>query len=145
MKRFKLLLALSTAPLWGINMEFSGVKTTYLTSGKADYDITSKQLVKKFDSQKTLGFFLNAKGFMLQNNYYKEGNFKYKELQLKFKKAFKYSGKFFMYGVSGNFKDAKIKANEAYFYKNRLYLRDCEVITAKRIIRRKKYIFNISE
>jgi len=138
--KYTLLLILLCPAYSEVNMVFKGVKSTYITRGEVDYSVASSKLVKKLDANSTFMLLLNSKSYLLNNNFYKDGNFVYKDLKLHFKKAYKFSGKFFMYRVKGSYRGSNINAQEAIFYNGALKLKECEIVTPKRVIRRKIYI-----
>ena len=139
----KLLFIILIFPLFGAKLEISGVKSTYLFNGKQDYTINSKNYINNF-SKIDLKFFLNKEKFMLKNDFYKDGFIEFSNAKIYFKKAYKLGGKINIFDAKGYVKDAKITAKKAVYYKNRLILYRCEIKTAKKVLRRKKYIFYLN-
>jgi len=130
-------------PLFGAKLEISGVRDTHFVNGKFDYTINSKEYINNF-SKIDLKFLLSKEKYMLENDFYKDGFIEFADAKIYFKKAYKLGGKVNILDANGYIKNAKISAKKVIYYKNRLILYKCEIKTVKKILRRRKYIFYIS-
>jgi len=134
---YKLALFL-LIPLWGANLQISGVESTYIFDGKTDYIISAKKYINNFSKFKT-SFLLNSEKFMLKNDFYQDGSILVNSDKVYFEKAYKLGGKVYLFNIKGVVKGAKIIAQKAIYYKKTLLLQKCEVITKNRVFRRRKY------
>ena len=139
----KVLLFL-TFPLWGLKIEATQVRsTTFIQDNTPSYLIKASKYIQNFNPKKFILLLFNQEQYMLQNNFYQNGVFKVAQLKITFKKAYKFASKLYFFQLQGKYEEAIIKANKAIYYKHKLILKDCTIITPKKILRRKKYILYI--
>lgn len=134
-----ILVAITTLHLYGVEIDITNPKTTFIYSSKKAYTINAKKYINKINAKDTIEILLFKEKYFLANSYYEDGNFRKDKLYLKFKKAYKFAGKINMYNIDGKFKNSKIVAKKATYQNNSLTLYDCEIKNSKRILRRKKY------
>ncbi len=133
------LIAIPTLHLFGVEIEITNPKTTFIQDSKKDYYITAKRYIEKIDANSAIEMLLFQKEFFLSNCYYANGTFTKGALSLNFNKAYKFSKKVHLFNVKGNYENATIQAKEAIYSNNMLLLKSCEINTPKKIIRRKKF------
>jgi len=129
--------------LYSSQLHFENIQEINFYKNKEPYIINAKIYVKNFSKKKILKFFLNRKRFMLENSFYEEGYFQTKYVKLFFKKAYKINNKIYLISVRAKINQFSVKAQDAIVYPNYICFNKCEFISRKRIIRRKKYIFQI--
>jgi hypothetical protein len=142
-KNTLILLLIITLPMSAINIEYSGVSSTYIHNGQKSYTITSKEYINKIDSKHIATFMFNHEQYMLKNNYYKNGYFSFLSVKLHFKKAFKLAGKVYMYNVKGKIDNNTIKAKKAIYFNKTILLKKCEIKSKRKVLRRKEYKINL--
>ena len=120
-------------------IEFTEFKLTNIQKSKVTYQITAQKHIESFKKKDSLKFFFNRKKYMLENNYYINGIFKTSNAILYYQKAY-ILGKVYLFNITGTIHHKKIKAKEIIFDGNKNYiLKNCEIITPKRVYRRKKF------
>jgi hypothetical protein len=135
--------------LWGVNMKFINlteevipIKTPLVK--KRYFNLFASSYIQKISKKDIKLIFFNRKSFMLKNNYYLDGFFKSAQSHLFYKKAYRLSTKLYFFNVNGTINNQKITAKEVVYDGYRNYtLKNCEVKSKYKILRRKVYIIRV--
>jgi len=133
----------STLTLSAVQIEFKDITSKIIPIKKCSkvyYQLSADRYIEKFSKKDKIKFIINMKSYMLKNNYYSNGIFQAKNVNLSFKNSYVLFGKVYLFDVSGKIENREIKAKEIVFNGYKTYLlKRCEVVTSKRIYRRKKF------
>ena len=135
----KILFFALSLHLWGVEIEITNPRTTFLKGSQKEYSISAKKYIEKIKAKDILKMLLFRDKYFLANIYYEDGNFTKDGLFLHFKKAYKFDAKVNMFKIKGNYNDTKFKADKAVYLNNSLFLYNCEINYPKKILRRKIY------
>ncbi len=134
-----------------MKIEFHNITlhSTPLTSkgfNQHSYKLTAEYHLKEFSKKQIYLLLANRKNYMLNHNYYLNGEFKAKNTLLSYKNAYILGNKIHLFNVMGKIDDYSIKAKEIIYDGSKRYLlKHCEVKTSNKIYRRKEFEILISK
>jgi len=147
--KFFLLLFIFSSTLFATTIEFTDVTYTLtpmknINKQKSFYQISSKFHLNRVIKKETIKLLLNRRQYMLDNNYYLDGEFTSKGCKLAYKKAYILGGKVHLLGVKGVINNQEVEAKEVIFdgYK-KFILKQCEVKSKNKIYRRREFVVEV--
>jgi len=135
----RLILLIVVSILDATTIEFSNLKVTNIYKSKVTYQLTAQKHIESFNKRDSLKFFFNRQKYMLEHNYYLNGIFQTSKAKIYYKKAY-ILGKVYLFDTNGTIDNKKIKAKEIIFDNKSYILKNCEIITPKRVYRRKRFM-----